>query len=135
MTVRRRLPDELEAPFVAFGVVVAALERGKAALLASVPTTRLPGRPLADTLVEFEEALLEASASMGPWRAPALEAVWSRADAGLATSRELARRIRLEAPEPEGFEALVGTIGDLLDPLDAFHEAEERFARLRRWRR
>lgn len=133
--MRRRLPEELEAPFAAFGVVVAALERGKGALLASVPTTRLPGRPLADTLVEFEESLADATASMAAWRAPALEEVWSRADVGLATARDRARRIRLEAPEPEGFEALVGTIGDLLDPLDAFHAAEERFARLRRWRR
>ena len=36
---------------------------------------------------------------------------------------------------PEGFEALVGTIGDLLAPLDAFEEAEERFRSLRRWAR
>ena len=133
--MRRRLPAGLEAPFAAFGRVAAAIARGKDALLASVPTTRLPGRPLADTLVEFEEALTDAAAEMEAWRAPAVEEVWSRAAAGLAAARDLARRIRLEAPEPEGFEALVGTIGDLLDPLDAFHEAEDRFARLRRWRR
>ncbi|MFM8999833.1 MAG: hypothetical protein ACKOKE_07260 [Actinomycetota bacterium] len=133
--MRRRLPADLEAPFAAFGRVAAAIERGQRALLASVPNTRLPGRPLADTLVAYEEALEDAAASMEAWRAPAVAPAWSRAAAGLATARDLARRIRLEAPEPEGFEALVGTIGDLLAPLDAFHDAEEAFARLRRWRR
>lgn len=133
--MRRRLPEELEAPFAAFGRVAAAIERGKRSLLASVPNTRLPGRPLADTLVEYEDALADAAHSMEAWRVPVLDEVWSRAAAGLAAARDLARRVRLEAPEPQGFEALVGTIGDLLDPLDAFHDAEERFGRLRRWRR
>lgn len=131
----RRLPPELTAPFAAFERVAETIESGKDALLSSVPTTRLPGRPLADTLLEFEASLTEAMPMMGAWRHAAVEEAWSRATAGLAAARDHAERVRLEAPEPEGFEALVGAIGDLLAPLDAFHDAAERFSRLRRWRR
>lgn len=131
----RHLPAELVAPFEAFGRVAETIERGSAALLTAVPTTRLPGRPLADALVEFEAALAEVAPMMDGWRAPAVEEQWSRAAAALAEARDHARRVRLEAPEPEGFEALVGTIGDILDRLEPFHDAQERFARLRRWRR
>jgi hypothetical protein len=37
----------------------------------------------------------------------------------------------VEAPPPVGFEGLIGLIGDLLAPLDAFAAAEERFRELR----
>lgn len=131
----RRLPPELSAPFAAFERVAETIERGKDALLSSVPTTRLPGRPLADTLVEFEAALSAAVPMMEAWRHAEVEEAWVRAAAALAAARIHAELVRLEAPEPEGFEALVGAIGDLLAPLDAFHDAAERFSRLRRWRR
>ena len=133
--MRRRLPPDLEAPYAAFAATLLALGRGKDALLSSVPTTRLPGRPLAETLVAFEVALAEATETMDDWHSPAVDAAWRAAAAGLAAARDLAERVRLEAAMPEGFEALVGTIGDLLAPLDAFEEAEERFRSLRRWAR
>lgn len=131
----RRLPPPLDERFQAFRLVVARIETGKDALLSSVPTTRLPGRPLAETLLAYEEALGDADRGMAAWRAEELEDEWRAAAEGLAEARALAERVRLEAPEPEGFEALVGTIGDLLAPLDPFESALERFGRLRRWRR
>jgi hypothetical protein len=42
--------------------------------------------------------------------------------------------MRLDARAPAGFEGLIGAIGDLLAPLDAFGEAADRFRRLRRRR-
>lgn len=129
---RRRLPPELEAPHAAFRAVVADLERAKDAVLTSVPTTRLAGRPLAETLAEFEEALAAVDSSMQGWRVDAVEDAWRAAREGLERSRGLAERLRLSAEMPVGFEALVGTIADLLDPLDAFEAAAERFRALRR---
>jgi hypothetical protein len=129
---RRRLPAELVEASAAFERLVPALERAKAALTSSVPSTRLPGRPLAETLLEFEEALAEVAATMEAWRDPALEAVWVAADAALTEALARAERLRVEARSPVGFEALIGTIGDLLAPLEAFHAADERFRELRR---
>jgi len=41
-------------------------------------------------------------------------------------------RVRTEGVHPEGFEELIGLIGDLLAPLDAFERASERLRELRR---
>jgi hypothetical protein len=128
---RKRLPAELEEAYAAFREAVAALERGRAALAESVPSTRLPGRPLAETLLEFEEALREADRAMPGWRVPALEREWRAADEAIAACRRMSEELRLRAEMPEGFEALIGTIADLMAPLDAFEAAEERFRSLR----
>ena len=124
---RKRLPEELEAPYAAFEALIPELERAKAALTEAVPGSRLPGRPLADTLHEFEVGLREIRSGMDGWRAPEMEDAWLAASVGLDEALSLAERVRVEASEPEGFEALIGLIGELLDPLEAFRAAAERF--------
>jgi hypothetical protein len=69
---------------------------------------------------------------MDGWRAPEVEAEWSAAASGLDEALELAERIRTEASSPAGFEGLIGVIGDLLAPLEAFEAAAARFRELRR---
>jgi hypothetical protein len=43
----------------------------------------------------------------------------------------MTERLRVEAPDPGGFEGLVGLLGDLLAPLEAFERAAERFRAVR----
>jgi hypothetical protein len=129
---RRRLPEHLEGRRRAFETLIPPLEHAKAALITSVPGTRTPGRPLAVTLDEFEEGLRSVRAGMDAWRSPELEDVWGRASAGLDEALALAERTRTEAPEPAGFEGLVGLISDLLAPLDSFRAADARFRELHR---
>jgi hypothetical protein len=128
---RRRLPDRLEDRRRAFEALVPGLERAKAALVEAVPSTRSPGRPLAESLSRFEEELHEVRSAMGAWRAPELERVWRGALSGLDRALALAERVRTEGLDPVGFEGLVGLIGDLLAPLEAFPAAAERFRALR----
>lgn len=128
---RKRLPPALEPAYSAFLAAVEPLERGKAALTESVPGTRLPGRPLAETLLRFEEGLHEADRAMPAWRVPELEREWVAADEAIRTCLGMAERLRLEAEMPVGFEALIGTIGDLMAPLESFEAAERRFRELR----
>jgi hypothetical protein len=129
---RRRLPEHLRAAFDAFESLAPALDRARAVLTGSVPGTRLPGRPLAETLLGFEEGLREVRAGMDAWRVPQVDEAWLAASAGLDEALALADRVRTEAPDPGGFEGLIGLIGDLLAPLDAFADAAERFRALRR---
>lgn len=129
---RRRLPEHLAAPFEAFEGLVPILERAKSALTESVPSTRLPGRPLAETLWEFEEGLRAVEERMSAWRVREVEAQWNAAFDGLREALALAERLRVEAPEPAGFEGLIGLIADLLAPLEEpFVQAAERFRSLR----
>jgi len=128
---RKRLPDHLEAPSRALDELIPTLERARAALTESVPGTRLPGRPLAESLSEFEDGLREVRARMGEWRAPEVDPAWLDASAGLDDAMGLAERMRTEGVPPQGFEGLIGLIGDLLAPLDAFERAVVRFRELR----
>jgi hypothetical protein len=128
---RKQLPDHLEAPSRALDELIPSLERARAALTESVPGTRLPGRPLAESLSEFEYGLREVRARMGGWRAPEVEQAWLDASAGLDEAMVLAERVRTDGVPPRGFEGLIGLIGDLLAPLDAFERAVVRFRELR----
>jgi len=128
---RRRLPEHLEAPASAFDDLLPPLERARAALTGSVPGTRLPGRPLAETLWEFEGGLREARHGMDAWRSPDVEPEWEACSRGLDEALALADRVRTDGAQPEGFEGLIGLIGDLLAPLDAFERAAARFRELR----
>ena len=128
---RRRLPEHLEAPAKAFDDLLPQLERARAALTGSVPGTRLPGRPLAETLSEFEDGLREVRDGMDAWRSADVEPEWEACSRGLDEALEFADRVRTEGVQPEGFEGLIGLIGDLLAPLDAFERASTRFRELR----
>lgn len=135
MIGRRQLPEELRPVFGAFEAVLAEVEPAKAALTEALPTSRLPGRPLAECLDAFEGGLRRARARMATWRHPSLEEAWRACDEGLGHALELAARLRAEAPDPGGFEGLLGTIQALLDPLDPFEDAAARFDGLRQRRR
>ena len=128
---RRRLPEHLEAPAKAFDDLLPPLERARAALTGSVPGTRLPGRPLAETLSEFEDGLREVRDGMDAWRSADVEPEWEACSRGLDEALEFADRVRTEGVQPEGFEGLIGLIGDLLAPLDPFERPSTRFRELR----
>ena len=128
---RRRLPEHLEGPASAFDDLLPPLERAELALTGSVPGTRLPGRPLAETLWEFEDGLREVRDGMDDWRSPDIEPEGEVCSRGLDEALALADRVRTEGAHPEGFEGLIGLIGDLLAPLDAFEQAAARFRELR----
>jgi hypothetical protein len=128
---RKRLPAQLEEAFAAFGSVLEEVEPAKEVLTEVMPTTRMPGRPLPDALLAFEEHLARAAVGMAAWRRPQLEGVWAACDAGVAEARARADRLRREAPDLGGFEGLIWAVGELMAPLEAFEEAERRFRDLR----
>lgn len=128
---RKRLPAELEPAFAAFEAVLAEVEPAKAALTEVMPTTRMPGLALPDALVEFEARLAVAARLMPGWRRAEVEAEWRACERGIDESSARARRFREDPPELGGFEGLIWAVEELLDPLEAFRPAAERFRALR----
>jgi hypothetical protein len=107
-----------------FVLVAGHVDRAKSALLASVPSPRgVPGRPLPEAMLEFESALRDAVVSMDGWRGPGTETAWKACRDALDEALVRAERLRLEAP-PLDYESLVTLLGDLMDPLRAFDEAD-----------
>lgn len=128
---RKRMPAELEEPFRAFTAVLAEIEPAKQALTTVMPTTRLPGTPLPDALVEFETGIGRAQPLMVAWRVPPVESEWVACEAGLVEGLERARRLREDAPDLGGFEGLIWAVEQLMDPLEPFETAAVRFRSLR----
>jgi hypothetical protein len=129
---RKRLPEDLEASLAALRVVADQIEAGKDAMTSTVPSTRLPGTPLPDALIELEEHLARADELMPAWRRPELEAEWIACRKGIDESLRRAAKLREEAPELGGFEGLIWAVDQVLAPLEAFEAAAERFRTLRR---
>jgi hypothetical protein len=129
---RRRVsqtrPDVLQAS-LAFRVSVDGVEEAKGRLAAAAPGGRSRGVPLAEALAAFEVGLHETQATMAAWRIPDVEDVWNECSAALAESLRRAERLRL-GDAPDGYEQLYGTLGDLMDPLEAFASAVDRFRAL-----
>lgn len=108
------------------------VEAAKRALTGTVPTTRSAGTPLAEGIHELEQRLAAAQALMPAWQHPDLDDQWRACDEGIRESLERARQLREDPPELGGFEGLIWAVDRLLEPLEAFEAAAERFRTLRR---
>jgi hypothetical protein len=128
---RRRLPPQLEHVFAAFVETGREVDAARSAIIECAPSTRFAGRWVPEALSAFEEHLGAAAARMNTWRSPQMDDAWSAANDGLDKAQRLAERLRLEAPQIDGFERLIGLIDSLIAPLDAFDRAEEVFRSLR----
>ncbi|MGH2541072.1 MAG: hypothetical protein ACRDGK_11165, partial [Actinomycetota bacterium] len=68
---------------------------------------------------------------MPAWKSPPIEREWSACEAGISAALTRARRFREEAPDLAGFEGLIWAVEEMLDPLEPFRAAAERFRSLR----
>jgi hypothetical protein len=128
---RKELPPELQPAFRAFADVLDAIEPAKAAVADVLPGTRLPGRPLRDALSEYRDGIERARRGMAAWRCPPVEDEWRECSAGLGTAATRADALMRRDSDPIGFEGLLGTVQGLIEPLDPFVAAAERFRSLR----
>jgi hypothetical protein len=132
MIGRKVLPPELVGPFDAFQRVLEEIEPAKAGVADVLPGTRLPGRPLNDAVAEYRARLERARQLMPAWRCAPLEPEWRACDEGIEVALDRAARLLHRDRDPEAFEGLLGTAEQLLDPLEPFAAAAERFRTLRR---
>ena len=102
------------------------MEEAKASLAAAAPGGRAPGVPLAQALAEFELGLAEVARVMPAWRTTEVEDVWLGCSAALREASRRGEALRLGEP-PEAYEQLYGVLGDLMEPLEAFAFALDRF--------
>ncbi len=124
MSWRRKRGDGQGTPLRrAFEQTIGRVEEAKRSLVAVVPAGRAPGTPLADSLIAFEDGLRAAHDAMPAWRSDDTSEVWARCDAAIGEALDRAERLRLAAPELD-YESLVMTLGRLLEPLEAFEDAD-----------
>ena len=117
-----------DASAAAFEATVAAVERAKDALVTAVPSPRGKQRStVAEAVLAFETYLRDAAGRMDGWRGPEIEEAWRACVAAIEESMRRAERLRAEG-RPLDYEGLVAALASLIDPLEAFADAERLFA-------
>lgn len=108
------------------------VEGGRRQLLATLPAGRVEPAPIGVGLDAVVAAVEDARGWMPGWRIEPLEGVWLDCDAALDDALAAVPAAREFAASPGELEDLLGLIADVVDPLDAFADAERAWRR--RWR-
>jgi hypothetical protein len=129
---RRSRPDPAaEAAWEGFLGFARALDEGSRALLATVPSARRPGAPLAASVAGFLAGLEAARAELPAWDHPALAGAQAASVAALDAAERAARDLPAASDGLE-FEHRNERVADVLDELLPVQAAERAVRDLRR---
>lgn len=126
---RDPLPDDLRPAWRAFLDCAAVIEGGRRTLLGTLPVGRVEPRPVGLGVDAMAAALDDADAWMEGWRVAQLEDDWQDCAAAIDGARAQLDEVRAVAASTRELEELQEAVGEVIEPLDAFADAE------RTWRR
>lgn len=131
MLRRKRMPTEFEPAFQAFRAQAERVEQARSALLSCLPVGRVDPAPVPVGLDLLRDELTAVSGELDAWRHDAITAHWAACSS--ATREALAalpdaHRVATSSTE---LEELLGAVGDVVEPLDAWHDAERAWLALR----
>lgn len=126
---REPLPDELVAAWQAFLDCAQVIEGGRRTLLGTMPVGRVEPTPVGLGVDAMAAALDDAEQWMPAWRVAPLEDDWQDCADAMAEARDNLAEVRAVAADTDELEELQEAVGEVVEPLDAFADAE------RTWRR
>jgi hypothetical protein len=130
---RRARDPAVEAAWAGFVRFASTLDQGSRALLATVPSARRPGAPLAASVAGFLAAVEAARAELPTWALPALADAQAASAAALDAAERRARELPA-ATEGLDFEHRNERVAEVLDELAPIQAAEQALRALRRRR-
>jgi hypothetical protein len=130
---RRARDPAVEAAWAGFVRFAGTLDQGSRALLATVPSARRPGAPLAASVAGFLAAVEAARAELPAWALPALADAQAASAAALDAAERRARELPA-ATEGLDFEHRNERVAEVLDELAPIQAAEQALRALRRRR-
>jgi hypothetical protein len=134
MVFRRRpdLPtDHLDA-WWSFLDCAEVIEGGRRVLLGVLPTGRVEPAPIAVGTDALRRAIVDARVWMPRWQLTELADEWGDCVAALDESEAALAEVDQVAGETRELEELLGSVQDVIEPLDVFADAERAFRR--RWK-
>lgn len=129
---RPPLPAAHHDAWWAFVDCAEVVEAGRRQLLATLPAGRVQPAPVGLGLDALGAAIEDARAWMPRWRIAEMADAWDDCAAGLEEAAAAIPEVRRTAASPGELEELLGAMTEVIDPLDAFADAER--AWMRRWR-
>ena len=133
MLRRKALPPELSAAHEAFAAQAQRVEAARLALLSCLPDGR--GRARAPLEVGIDLLADEIDAVrplMEAWRVAAVEEAWADCASAMDYARSRVDRARRVVGATDELHDLVAEVAALVQPLEAWADAEERWRALRR---
>lgn len=131
MLRRKTMPERLVPAWEAFLAQAERVEAARQALLRCLPVGRGEVGPIPVALALLRDELVAVRAELGAWRVPEIERSWTACaravDAVLAdigTAQEIAERT-------DELEDVLHVIGEIVDQLDEWAEAERAWLGLR----
>lgn len=126
------MPAALQQPWEVFRAQAERVEAARHALLGCLPIGRVDPAPVPVGLDTLEAELAGVAGELDAWRVDQVEQAWQRCRAAVeeaAAAVPVARRVVARTGE---LEELLDAVTTVVEPLDAWHEAEAAWLRLRR---
>jgi hypothetical protein len=131
MLRRKQMPLELRPAWEAFQEQAERVEKARSALLSCLPVGRVEPAPVSVGLDLLRDELAAVEPELERWRAAPLDERWRACRASLAEAVAAIPEARQVADTTGELEELLEAISDVVEPLDAWHDAERFWLRLR----
>lgn len=125
------MPDHLLDAWGAFQAQAERVEQARRALLRCLPVGRVDPAPVPVGLDLIADELRAVLPSMEDWRVPDVAAQWDACRAAVDEALEAVPEAREVSASTGELEEMLDAVSDVVEPLDAWHEAERHWLTLR----
>lgn len=126
------MPERLLPAWEAFHAQAERVEAARRALLSCLPVGRVDPAPVPVGLELLRDELTDVAGQLHRWRTEELHDTWRGCHQAIVESLRAVDHANRIATTTTELEALLDAVGDVIEPLDAWADAERRWLRLRR---
>lgn len=128
---RKRMPSDLLPAWEVFQEQAERVESARQTLLGCLPVGRVDPAPVPVGLDVLDGELAAVAAEMDAWRRPEVGGHWAACHEAVKLARDAAVEARRVATTSGELEELLEAVTDVVEPLDAWADAERAWLRLR----
>ena len=131
MLRRKQMPEDLLPAWEAFQEQAERIEKARAALLSCLPVGRVEPAPVAVGLDLVRDEIAAVEPDLGRWRIAAVEEQWRACRDSMDEAVAAIPEAHHVAESSGELEELLEAVADVVEPLDAWHDAERHWLRQR----
>jgi hypothetical protein len=125
------MPPRLAGQWAAFQEQAERVEAARRALLSCLPVGRVDPAPVPVGLDLLRDELAAVDAELAAWRVPEVETAWQAVRAANEEAEAAVDHAHAVATGSTELEELLDAVGEVVEPLDAWSDAEQAWLRLR----
>lgn len=126
------MPEDLRPAWETFAAQAERVEAARQALLGCLPVGRVDPAPVPVGLDLLHDELAAVRDQLERWRVPAVEEDWQACRSAIDDALDGVPHAREVAASTGELEEMLGAVSQVVEPLDAWHEAERAWLGLRR---